>query len=110
MDDARMDRVVGAICNAVMERFVQMASEATRDAPIRKARAILGEDRFTDAAVRALRTRLKDLIAGDRRAELMEWLTVPGAGEALFMADILAGAYQDVTREAGSEPASGATP
>ena len=96
-----MDNIITAICGAVMEAFARGLAEAAQDAPIRKARAALGETRFADAAVRSLRARVQDLLVGDRRAGLIEWLQVPHAGEALFIADILAGAYQDIINEAG---------
>lgn len=100
MPDPRIDQLVSAICGAVMEAFARGLASASKDAPIRKARAALGETRLAAAAVRSLRSRVKDLLVGDRRAELIEWLQVPHAGEALFIADILAGAYQDIIHEA----------
>lgn len=104
--ESRVDQIVSAICGFVMEAFGRGLADASKDAPILKAREALGETRFTDAAVRSLRARVQDLLVGDRRAELIEWLQVPHAGEALFIADILAGAYQDIIHEAGI-PAQG---
>lgn len=100
-----VDRAITGICNAVMSAFVRAIAEARPGSPLLAARAEMGEDAFLDCAVSSMCCRVKDLLAGDRRAELNEWLKVPGAGEALFVADVIAGTLQDVQREAGLKAA-----
>jgi len=97
-----MDPVTG-ICDAAMRAFAEASSRASKDSPLAKARARLGE-RYAEAACEGLRQVIKTFILDDENREAALAPASPGrAFETMFLATVIADVSAYVIEQANKE-------